>query len=223
MATRAPLAVNALAVASPIPLEAPVTRATRSNRSVFMRAQRLATCARRHPSSGPRTLAALPSPPTTRPARQGPLDVRENAHRWPRARARTHAFATNTESLSIACDALLPTFTHVYADVIGARCTSCYQPGKSGVTAGALDLSTPTKAYAALVGVPASGTSAGASGVTCATLGENLVDGGPEAGAALLRVVPGDAADSLLYEKVSSRLTGTNPRAGRACRSPALT
>jgi hypothetical protein len=77
-----------------------------------------------------------------------------------------------------------------------------------------LDMSTPAKAYAGLVGVAAAGTGAGASGVTCATLGVNQAADAGDGGPALLRVAPGDPADSLLYEKVSSRLSGTNPPCG---------
>jgi hypothetical protein len=116
-----------------------------------------------------------------------------------------------TESVTVTCDALDPTFTNVYANIISQRCISCHQPGKGGVVTGMLDMSTFGKAYADLVGVPAAGVGAGASGVMCASLG-TPADGG----AALLRVAPGDAADSLIYEKVSSKLAGTNPPCGSA-------
>jgi hypothetical protein len=120
-----------------------------------------------------------------------------------------------SESVTVTCDALNPTFTNVYANVIGARCTSCHAPGKSGVTAGGLDMSTPAAAYANLVGVPAAGTSAGSSGVTCASIGiDQTVDAGGDGGPALLRVVPGDSADSLIFEKVDTKLLGTNPPCG---------
>jgi hypothetical protein len=56
-----------------------------------------------------------------------------------------------------------------------------------------------------LVGVPAAGTGAGSSGITCASLMP-----------ALLRVSPNDSAGSLLYNKVSSKLAGTTA----ACGSP---
>ena len=115
-----------------------------------------------------------------------------------------------TESITIACDTLNPTFTNVYSNVIASRCTSCHQPGKSGVTTGMLDMSTAPTAYAALVGVPAAGTGAGASGVTCASLGVAVAD----AGAPLLRVAAGDFADSLLYAKVNDKLAGTTPPCG---------
>jgi hypothetical protein len=118
---------------------------------------------------------------------------------------------TTSESVTVTCDVLAPTFTNVYADVIGARCTGCHQPGKSGVTTGMLDMSTQAKAYADLVGVPAMGVGAGSSGVTCASLG---VAATSDASPPLLRVAPGDAADSLIFDKVSSKVLGTNPPCG---------
>jgi hypothetical protein len=112
---------------------------------------------------------------------------------------------TTSESLAVTCDLLAPTFTNVYADIINLRCISCHQPGKSGVTVGGLDMSTQAAAYADLVGVPAMGTGAGTSGVTCATLGIDMSDGGTP----LLRVAPNDSTGSLIVEKVSSKLAGT--------------
>jgi hypothetical protein len=73
-----------------------------------------------------------------------------------------------------------PTFTNVYRDILGPICTACHTPGGE---APFLDMSTQTAAYTNLVGVKADGTSCAGSGLT--------------------RVVPGDAAESLLYEKVS--------------------
>jgi hypothetical protein len=119
--------------------------------------------------------------------------------------------ATQTsDSVAIDCDALDPTFTNVYADVIAPRCVSCHQPGKSGVNTGMLDMSTQATAYGSLVGVPAAGTGAGASGVTCTSLGVGAEDGGSP----LLRVAPGSASSSLLYEKVNARVVGINPPCG---------
>ncbi|HEY4012803.1 MAG TPA: hypothetical protein VGM06_05675 [Polyangiaceae bacterium] len=118
---------------------------------------------------------------------------------------------TSTESLTVTCDALAPTFTNVYATIISSRCTSCHQPGKGGVTTGMLDMSTQALAYADLVGVAAAGVGAGASGVMCASLGVDA-DGGPQ----LLRVVPGDSPDSLIYEKVNAKVLGVNPPCGNA-------
>jgi hypothetical protein len=125
--------------------------------------------------------------------------------------------ATASQSVTVTCDTLDPTFTNVYANVIGARCTSCHAPGKSGVTAGGLDLSTAAAAYANLVNVPSAGTSAGSAGVTCASLGiDQTADAGGDGGPVLLRVVPGDSADSLIFEKVNDKLLGTNPPCGSA-------
>jgi hypothetical protein len=91
----------------------------------------------------------------------------------------------------------------VYTNVIGPRCVSCHQPGRSGVTVGLLDMSTQALAYANLIGVPAAGTGAGTSGVTCAS-------------AMRTRVIPNDSANSLFLDKVSSKVAGVNA----ACGSP---
>lgn len=103
-----------------------------------------------------------------------------------------------TQSVTVTCDAVTPTFTNVYADIIGARCVSCHKPGSSGVTVGQLDMSTPAAAYANLVGVTAKGTGAGTSGITCASVVP-----------ALVRVTPSDSANSLLFNKVHSKLVAT--------------
>jgi len=110
---------------------------------------------------------------------------------------------TSTRSVEVTCDTLNPTFTNVYANVIGARCTGCHRPGGSGVNAGQLDMSTQVAAYANLVGVLSAGTGAGASGITCASI-------------AMPRVKPSDSAGSLLYNKVATKLAGTMA----ACGSP---
>jgi hypothetical protein len=112
---------------------------------------------------------------------------------------------TTSQSVNVTCDTLNPTFTNVYANVIGARCTGCHRPGGGGVNVGMLDLSSPATAYAALVGVPAAGTGAGTSGITCASLAPGL-----------LRVAASDSANSLLFNKVSSKVAGTLA----ACGSP---
>ena len=80
-----------------------------------------------------------------------------------------------------------------------------------GFTVGGLDMSTPAAAYANLVAVPAAGTGTGTSGVTCAS----LAPGG------LLRVVPADAAASLIYGKVSAKLASTQPVCGSPMPTPA--
>jgi hypothetical protein len=117
---------------------------------------------------------------------------------------------TTTQSATVTCDTLDPTFTNVYASVLTPRCISCHVPGKNGVTVGNLDMTTQAQAYAALVGVPAMGTSAGTAGVTCASLGAGQTDGA----AMLLRVAPGDAADSLIVNKVTSKIAGTTAECG---------
>jgi hypothetical protein len=112
---------------------------------------------------------------------------------------------TTSQSVEVTCDALNPTFTNVYANVIGVRCTGCHRPGAGGVNVGMLDVSTAALAYANLVGVSAAGTGAGTSGITCASLMP-----------AMLRVSPSDSANSLLYNKVNAKLLGTLA----ACGSP---
>ena len=70
-------------------------------------------------------------------------------------------------------------------------------------------MSTQATAYANLVGVASAGTGAGTSGVTCVT-------------AVLPRVIAGNSAGSLLYNKVASKLAGVaRRRAARRCRCPA--
>lgn len=110
---------------------------------------------------------------------------------------------TSTQMVDVVCDTLNPTFTNVYANVIGARCTGCHRPGGGGVNTGMLDMSTQATAYANLVGVASAGTAGGASGITCASI-------------AMTRVSPGNATGSLLYNKVASKLAGTPA----ACGSP---
>jgi hypothetical protein len=80
-----------------------------------------------------------------------------------------------------------PTFTNVYSDVLEPKCTSCHFPGGE---AAFLDMSSQATAYTNLVGVKADGPSCGMSGLT--------------------RVIAGNAARSLLYEKVSE----SNPPCG---------
>ena len=113
-----------------------------------------------------------------------------------------------TQSVEITCDTLIPTFTNVYANVISQRCVSCHRPGGGGVNVGMLDMSTQAAAYANLVGVTSAGTGAGTSGVTCMM-------------AALPRVLAGNAAGSLLFNKVNSKLTATLPPCGSPMPTPA--
>jgi hypothetical protein len=100
-----------------------------------------------------------------------------------------------TQSVTVSCTTLTPTFTNVYSSIISARCTGCHRPTGSGVNVGLLDLSTQAAAYTNLVGVAAQGTSAGTSGITCAST-------------SLVRVAPNDASSSLLFTKVHSKLVG---------------
>jgi hypothetical protein len=72
------------------------------------------------------------------------------------------------------------TFTNVYAEVISVSCVPCHAPGGVGDAAGGLDMSTQALAYA------------------------NLQKSAVAPCSGLARVVPGDAAMSLLVEKVES-------------------
>ncbi len=108
-----------------------------------------------------------------------------------------------SQRVTVTCDALDPTFTNVYATIIDPRCAFCHHPGGGGGTVGMLDMSSQPAAYANLVGVAAQGTGPGTTGVTCASVMPPLV-----------RVVPGDAAGSLLFNKVDSKLIGANPLCG---------
>lgn len=72
------------------------------------------------------------------------------------------------------------TFTEVYTAILQPTCSECHTPGGEGFFQ---DFSAQSKAYAALVGVKASGPSCGTSGET--------------------RVVAGSASQSLIFQKVS--------------------
>jgi hypothetical protein len=91
---------------------------------------------------------------------------------------------------SIASDSMEQsvTFTNVYVTILQPTCGGCHQPAGEGPFQ---DFSSQSAAYAALVGVMASGPSCGASGET--------------------RVVPGNASQSLLIQKVSEAM---NPPCG---------
>jgi len=136
--------------------------------------------------------AASATPVFTCPATPGPVVISVTAS--PSATSCNTVFS---RSVTVTCDAVAPTFTNLYAGIISARCVSCHRPGSSGVTVGLLDMSTQAAAYANLVGVNAQGIGAGSSGITCASVTPPLV-----------RVIPGDAADSLLFSKVHSKLIG---------------
>lgn len=74
------------------------------------------------------------------------------------------------------------TFTEVYSQIIGPVCSGCHTDG-TGATSGKLVMDSQAHAYAALVGVTAAGAG-------CGTSGES-------------RVVAGDSASSLMWQKVS--------------------
>jgi len=89
---------------------------------------------------------------------------------------------------SVADSAAAPaTFSEVYATILQPTCSECHAPGGIGSFQ---DFSSQSNAYAALVGVKASGPSCGSSDET--------------------RVVAGNASQSLLFQKVSE----TNPPCG---------
>lgn len=137
--------------------------------------------------------AASATPVFTCPATPGPVVITVTAS--PSAATCTNVFS---QSVTVTCDAVDPTFTNIYADIITGRCTNCHRPGSSGVNVGMLDMSTQAAAYANLVGVNAQGTGAGSSGITCASVSPPLV-----------RVIPNNATDSLLFNKVHSKTVGT--------------
>lgn len=73
------------------------------------------------------------------------------------------------------------TFTQVYSDIISPICVTCHNPQGIGFTMGKLDMSTKATAFNDLVGVAAMGTGCGGMGT---------------------RVVAGNAADSIMFEKI---------------------
>ena len=84
------------------------------------------------------------------------------------------------DPVSVGDGAASATFTDVYTAILQPTCSSCHTPGGEGAFQ---DFSSPSHAYAALVGVKASGPSCGTSGET--------------------RVEPGSASQSLIFQKVS--------------------
>jgi hypothetical protein len=145
------------------------------------------------------------APTFTCPATPGPVTIAVSV-----SPSATGCNTVTTQSVTVTCDTLDPTFTNVYATVIGQRCIGCHRPGGSGVTVGMLDMSTQAAAYVNLVGVNAQGIGAGASGMTCASVMP-----------ALVRVAPGDAGSSLLFNKLHSKLAGTSPPCGSPMPLPA--
>lgn len=140
------------------------------------------------------------SPTFTCPATAGPVTISVTV-----SPSAPSCNTVTTQSVTVACSAVgpAPTYTDVYTMIIDPVCTGCHRPGGIGVTIGKLDMSSEDMAYANLVNVPAQGTGPGTSGVACAS-----------AMPPLIRVVPGDAAASLLFNKVDSKLAGTNPLCG---------
>jgi hypothetical protein len=148
--------------------------------------------------------ASSAAPTFTCPATAGPVTITVTA-------GPSNPLCTSaSQSITVTCDTLTPTFTNVYATVIGVRCTGCHRPGGGGFTVGGLDMSTQAAAYANLVGVAAAGTGVGTSGVTCGSLAPGL-----------LRVRPGDSAQSLLHAKVSAKVLGIQPPCGSPMPTPA--
>jgi len=151
-------------------------------------------------SAGSFDNALIATPVFTCPATPGPVTITVTV-----SPSSATCNTVTSQTVTVNCDTLNPTFTNVYASIIGVRCTGCHRPGGGGVTVGMLDMSTQTAAYANLVNVNAAGIGAGTSGVTCASVMPPLV-----------RVIPTDSANSLLFNKVHSKITGTLA----ACGSP---
>ncbi|AKV03273.1 hypothetical protein AKJ09_09936 [Labilithrix luteola] len=81
-----------------------------------------------------------------------------------------------------ASDIDAPTFTQIYTTIISVRCAPCHTtPEGIGTQVGQLDMTTQNAAYMNLVDAAAAGASCAGDGV---------------------RVVPGDAAASLMFLKV---------------------
>jgi|HubBroStandDraft_2_1064218.scaffolds.fasta_scaffold89416_2 hypothetical protein len=128
------------------------------------------------------------------------------------------AIATGCSSGSSGGTSEPPTFTNVYTEVLGVSCGAtglynCHGSDNGAVQNGAvtnssLDFSSKDTAYSALYNVKAMGSLA--AGET-ATLG---CGSAPDSGAPLIRVVPGDAKASLLYEKVENPSSSYDPPCG---------
>jgi hypothetical protein len=149
--------------------------------------------------------ATLASPTFTCPATPGNVTITVSI-----APSSSACPTVTSQSVVVTCSTVTPTFTNVYANIIGVRCIGCHRPGGGGVTVGMLDMSTPSAAYANLVGIAAQGIGAGTSGVTCASLMPPAV-----------RVVAGDADHSLIFNKTHSKLVGVNPVCGSPMPLPA--
>ncbi|HEX8107368.1 MAG TPA: hypothetical protein VF516_06535 [Kofleriaceae bacterium] len=145
------------------------------------------------------------TPTFTCPATPGPVKISVTVS--PSAPA---CSTVTSQSVTVTCSALAPTFTNVYTTIIGQRCIDCHHPGGVGVRVGMLDMSSQAVAFANLVGVNAQGTGAGTSGNTCASVTP-----------ALVRVVPGDPNSSLVFNKVHGKLAGTLAPCGSPMPLPA--
>ena len=156
-------------------------------------------------SAGTFDNALIATPVFTCPATPGPVTITVTV-----SPSSATCNTVTSQTVTVNCDTLNPTFTNVYASIIGVRCTGCHRPGGGGVTVGMLDMSTQTVAYASLVNVNAAGIGAGTSGVTCASVMPPLV-----------RVIPSDSANSLLFNKVHSKLVGTPAPCGSPMPLPA--
>jgi hypothetical protein len=103
------------------------------------------------------------------------------------------AAAIGTQCSSGGDDGSVPQFSVVYGEVIMPRCLPCHAVGAGANPAsGNLDMSTEQTAYANLVNVAASGVSCKASD--------------------LMRVVPGNAPNSLMFLKVNAGLLSAEQR-----------
>jgi hypothetical protein len=90
----------------------------------------------------------------------------------------------DTSPTDTTTDAATVTFTKVYSDILSGACVACHSPPAGvGNSAGALNMSSQALAYTNLQG--------SAAGSSCR-------------GSGLERVVPGNAAMSLLVQKVDS-------------------
>jgi hypothetical protein len=93
--------------------------------------------------------------------------------------------------------------------IITARCIACHNPNSPSFPMHRLDMTTgnASGAYSQLVMVRAMGNVAGGAALTC------MVSG-------LIRVVPNNSAQSLLYNKVDSKLMGAPALCGNPMPNP---
>jgi hypothetical protein len=93
--------------------------------------------------------------------------------------------------------------------IINARCIACHNPNGAGFTNGRLDLTTgmAAGAYSQLVMVRAMGNVAGGAALTCMASG-------------LIRVIPNNSQQSLLFNKVDSKLMGAPALCGNPMPNP---